>query len=379
MKHAFLLLPLLVTTAFADIIIKLDDRILAADQRKQKTTCFQLFNHLDTTNNRNGNLAFSPFSTTIAMKMALLGANHEGETALEIVRAFPPSISLEAMKRDELLVANATFCHEATTFNPDFIRSLKTFHHASAKTLDFVQPEPARATINAWVAEQTHDKIQNLMPPGSLTRDSRLVLVNALYFKDDWKTPFQPHNIRDRAFNTASGAAREIPFMHQTARFNYAEIDNIQILQLPYKNGCVMSLYLPREKDLAPAFALLDKDFSSDLKPARVSVALPKFTIQWQGSLKASLQQLGIREAFTENADFSRITKDERLFISDVFQAVFIAVDERGTEAAAATGVGFSVTSINLEQPVEFIADHPFLFTLATPDGTLLFTGVFRE
>ena len=368
-----LLLSLLATTAFANTYDG------AVEIRRSNASSIKLFDNLDAANNYNSNLAFSPLSSYIAMRMAQYGAGMFTKTYDEILGVFTGVVAFENIKRDELLVVNAAFWHEATTLKPDYIAVLKDRFHASAQTLDFSQPEPVRATINAWVAEQTRDKIRDLLPPNSLTRDSRLVLVNALYFNDDWRMPFEPNNTRGRAFNSASGVPREIPFMHQTARFNYAETGNVQILQLPYKNGCVMSLYLPRGNDLAPAFALLGKDLAPDFKPARVNVALPKFKIEWQGSLKSALQELGIREAFTPDADFSRITADEKLFITDVIQAVFIEVDERGTEAAAATGMVFGVTSIDLNPPIEFTADRPFLFTLSSPDKTLLFTGVVRE
>lgn len=373
MKH-LLLLFFLATTVFATNPL-IRPHVF---RHQQHASSLKLFDHLDISKNRNGNLAFSPLSAVVAMQMARLGTDEKSKTSVEIINVLSPDLPT-GLRRDEILVANAAFCHEATTINPEFIASLKEHFNVSAKSLDFTQPEPARATINAWVAEQTRDKIRDLLSPGSLSRDSRLVLVNALYFNDDWAVPFQPHKTRARAFNTASGATREIPFMHQTGRFNHAEVDNVQILELPYKNRCVMSLYLPRGNDLSPAFALLDKNLSDDLKPTRVSVALPKFKIEWQGSLKSALQALGIRDAFTPDADFSRITTGEKLFISDVFQAVFITVDERGTEAAAATGAGFSTTGVEITPTVEFIADRPFLFTLATPEQNLLFTGVFRE
>ncbi len=354
--------------------------LLAATALAQDNIGLKLFDQLDADSGRNANLVVSPVSAVIAMQMTQAGAvgttRDELHMALGNLRPLRPAGGNDF----DLDVANALFCHVASKLKPGFQQQLADDFSADIATVDFTDTEPARNTINQWVSEKTRDKIPNLLSPGSLSAMTRLVLVNALYFKAGWVFPFEVRNTRRELFTSLSGATREVDMMHLERQLSYAEIDDVQILQLPYRGGCVMNLFLPRTNDLDNPYFLIAKDMGQNLQPARVRLALPKFKLAWNGSLKKSLQSLGIRDAFTPQADFSNIFEGDSFFIDDVIQGTFIDVNETGTEAAAATAV-IGVTSVRLPQGdvIDFKADHPFAFTLHDRDGTLLFIGVVRE
>ena len=354
-----------------------------------------------------GNQIVSPASIAIALDMTYGGAR--GETAAEMARvlhapADPAALHLAAGNvlstwndpaRDTytLAVANRLFGERTFTFEPTFLALTRDRYRAPLEPLDFASaPEPARAHINGWVARETRDRIQDLLPAGVIRADTRLVLTNAVYFLARWRTPFERHATRDAAFFAGGTRRVEVPTMHRAEHFAHAEIEGAQVLELPYRGDeLAMTIVLPRERDgLAAIEAGLDAarlaSFTSSLDASRrVAVALPKFRIAPEPSMRLSdtLKQLGMRLAFdAEAADFTGIADppdpDDRLSISEVFHKAFVQVDEDGTEAAAATAVvmmrgGAAAPS---EPPIPFTADHPFLFFIRDlRSGAILFLG----
>jgi len=349
-----------------------------------------------------GNLFFSPFSLQIALSMTLAGAR--GETAVEMreVLHLPGSgpglhagiaawqERLRSATNDslfELSIANRLWGQEGVEFLAPFLSTCRDRYGAELGAVDFGQSETARRTINDWVAEQTRDRIQDLIPGGALTRDTQLVLTNAIYFLGSWRHTFAAEATAEAPFFLAGGGEVPTPLMFQEERFRYAEIDGAQLLEMPYRDApLTMLVVLPRERDGLAAverrLAAADLEvWIQALRNRKVRVHLPRFETTASFRLNDILTRLGMTTAFTSQADFSGMTAAERLFISDVLHKAFVAVDEKGTEAAAATAIVMSRTSMPPpEDPVEFRADRPFLFLIRDlRTGTVLFLGLLVD
>jgi serpin B len=278
----------------------------------------------------------------------------------------------------ELAIANALWGQKGDPFLDSFLSLVKKNYGAGFRQTDFRRaPEAARRTINAWVEKKTRDRIQDLLDPGIITRDTALVLTNALYFKGTWLHPFSERMTADRPFHLRSGGAVDVPTMHQSALLRYAENERAQALELPYRGGrMTLVVFLP--KDLAAFEKGLDAvgvdALTSRLVATQVSVFLPRFKMTSKFKLAKTLAGMGMPTAFTPKADFSGIDGRKSLFISAVEHKAFVAVDESGTEAAAATAV-----VMKRGRPPRgklFRADRPFLFVIRdTKTGCILFVG----
>jgi serpin B len=287
----------------------------------------------------------------------------------------------------ELLSADRLWCPTGLTLGPAFVQITKDQYGAPIEQLDFQKsPESARETINRWIERETHEKIKDLLGPGAITSDTRLVVTNATYFKAAWASPFPKEQTRDEAFFTEPSRSHPVPMMHQRIRAGYAEVGDAKVLELPYASGdpqraLSLVILLPNEKDgIADLEASLDaKALSSFLGGAprvEVIVSLPRFKMTSAFDLSEPLEQMGMRRAFTDGADFSGITADEPLALSRVVHKAFVDVNEEGTEAAAATGVVAVLTSMVVGPRPVFRADHPFLMLLRDDrTGSVLFMG----
>jgi serpin B len=343
------------------------------------------------------NLFCSPYSISTALAMAYAGAR--GPTAdemAEVMHFSPPGEALhQAMgaliadlnargeeKPYELLVANALWGEKSMDFLPTYTELLKTHYRSSLHEVDFRgATEEARQTINAWVEEQTKDKIKELIKPGILNRDTRLVLTNAIYFKGQWELPFKKDATRDEPFTRIGGEKVTVPMMHQTDSFRYMEDEKLQVLELPYAGeDLAMTVLLPRkmdglsdlEKALTPG-AL--KGWLKGLRMQKVVVSLPSFEMTSEFELGKVLKAMGMGRAFS-NADFSGMTGDKDLAISEVVHKAYVKVNEEGTEAAAATAVMMRATAVMPTRTPEFKADHPFLFLIRdVKTNSILFVG----
>jgi serpin B len=234
------------------------------------------------------------------------------------------------------------------------------------------------------VAQETHDRIQNLLAPGSIEDRTRLVLANAIYFKAAWAKPYQKSQTSAQPFHLSTTEQVQVPLMHQTEDVNYTENADFQAVEVPYRgNKLSMVILLPRqvdacgqlEKRLTPA---LLASWLAELKRQQVEIFFPRFKLESSLNLKAPLSRLGMPIAFNDiAADFSGMDGTRSLHISDVFHKAWGEVNEEGTEAAAATGVVMIPTSLRLPAPTPvFRADHPFVFLIRhTGSGSVLFLG----
>jgi serpin B len=239
-------------------------------------------------------------------------------------------------------------------------------------------PEGARRAINGWVADQTDERITDLIGEGVIDAVTRLVLTNAIALRAPWDTPFASEATAAGPFTPLSGAAREVPFMHQTEQLAYAEGDGWQAVELAYVGReLAMTVVVPAAGRFEPVIAGLDLGaVLGALRPRQVSVGLPRWAFRTQAMLAEVLAAMGMPTAFTDRADFSAMTAEAELFISRVVHQAYIAVDEKGTEAAAATAVVMRPTSAAVDPPVVLNVDRPFLFAIRDlPTNTPLFLG----
>jgi serpin B len=348
---------------------------------------------------QDGNLFFSPESISTAFAMAYAGAR--GSTASQMAAALhftlPPNKLHPAMgtllanlntahNGYQLRVAEALWAEKDFTFLDDYLKLTAGDYGAGLNRVDFKgAPEAVRATINRWVEEKTEDKIKDLLPPGSLTPLTRLVLTNAIYFKGDWQTQFDKAATKDEDFHLAAGLTVKAPLMHLTAKFSYFNGGTFQAAEIPYKSGELsMIVLLPND---AAGLAALEQSltaanaqqwFSQLRGGAKIILTLPKFKMTQQFQLGNTLSAMGMAQAFQKGvADFSGMTGKRDFWISAAIHKAYIDVNEEGTEAAAATGIVMRSMAMQREQPpIVFLADHPFLFVIRdNRSGGILFMG----
>src|SRR5262249_12382710 len=247
----------------------------------------------------------------------------------------------------ELQVANALWTQAGLATFPEFVATVENLYGAGLTPLDFQgAPEKARITINAWAEQQTRERIKDLVPEGVINSKTRLVLTNAIYFKGTWKSAFPEAATRDDTFSLSTGkTVGNVPLMRQVGKFRYLDGGSFQALELPYEVGeQSMIVFLPKRADgladleqaLTPAQMTA---WLAGLAVQEVDVTLPRFRVPGEFQLKDALVALGMPLAFSQRrADFSGITTAQRLSLSAVVHKAYVDVNEKGTEAAAATG-----------------------------------------
>ncbi|HIK33503.1 MAG TPA: serpin family protein [Oscillatoriales cyanobacterium M59_W2019_021] len=346
-----------------------------------------------------GNLFFSPYSISNALAMTYAGAR--GETAAEMERVLHFSLAsdrlhpafaelIEVLEPEgtstyELAIANRLWGQQNYGFLPEFLNLLERHYAAPLQEVDFINAtEDARTTINAWVAQQTQNNIQNLLPAHSIDPSTQLVLTNAIYFKGNWLVPFDASATQNQPFHLSSAETIEVPMMHQMEYWNYADLDGLQVLELPYEGETLsMVILLPTEIDGLAALErqLTPENLQAWLSSARdlpmmmdgspVSVWLPRFKLTSAFELKNTLSEMGMPQAFGNTADFSGMTGQPDLAISQVIHKAFVDVNEQGTEAAAATAVAVTRGGSNT-----FRVDRPFVFFIYDRNSSsVLFLG----
>jgi len=367
------------------------------------------------------NLCVSPYSIESALAMTFAGA--EGETRTEMARvlhlpndgAVPTSFSalqrsLEEMSAKTadlvkeskrfggpsepitLSIANRLFAQKGYNFREAFLSLVKQNYGAAFEPLDFVT-DLAAATqhVNKWVADETRDRIRDLIPAGALNNMTRLVLANALYIKAPWADPFSDKTTHPEPFHVHGGAPVDVPMMRKTAEFGYVKRDGFTAVSLPYVGDDLQFLVLLPD-DVNGLDALESKLTANvlaecaKLEARDVDLHLPKFKLEPPTiAIAKRFQTLGMKSAFDQprgSADFDRMAPrkpNDYLYISQIFHKTFIAVDEKGTEAAAATAVVMmKATAIAgpKPQPIEVKVDHPFIYAIQhVPSGVCLFLG----
>lgn len=349
------------------------------------------------------NIFFSPYSITIALGMAYEGA--KGQTAAEMqaviqlpendlnrramVKALQSSLNPQSASY-ELSTANAYWLKQGETLAEEYQRTIENDYLAYGEELDFGGDSTGSTdTINEWVEDQTNDRIQDLIPYGLLDAFTYMVLTNAIYFKADWRWQFDVDATRERPFMLSDGTTTSVQMMNicdEEIDLNYAENDDVQMLQLPYKDEELsMYILLPKDNNISMMGSALSTEYLDDLKSdlygEYVDVRLPKFKFELKYGLNDPLKAMGMVKAFDpDEADFSDMDENEDigLYISDVIHQSFVEVNEEGTEAAAATAVvvSYGVVDDDEPEPVSFNANHPFVFLIEHQDsGQILFMG----
>ncbi len=349
----------------------------------------------------NGNLILSPFSISLALAMTYAGARGETESqmgealhflaqdqlhssfnALDLAlekNPISPGKNQEPMK---LNIANAVWAEQTVPFQQEFLDIIAINYGAGVLLADFInQAEPARKEINKWVSNETEDKINNVLPKDSVGPDTRMVLVNAIYFKADWFTQFDANSTGNAPFYLIDGTQVTAKMMHEGMYIPYKQGTGYQAVELAYAGEtAAMDIIVPD----AGNFEIFESSFNKEIldeilngmQPTSVDLGLPKFEFTKDFGLSDVLKELGMPNAFDRDlADFSGMTGGKDLFIGDVIHKAFVAVDEEGTEAAAATIVimefaGAAMYEVNLQ------VDRPFIFIIRdTVNGQILFIG----
>ena len=347
-----------------------------------------------------GNLFFSPFSISSALAMTYGGAG--GDTASQMEKALRFTGGKELTHRAfselgermaeiqkegnvELSVANSIWPQSGYPFLPEYLSLLEINYGVEITPLDYARaPEPSRKKINGWVEDKTKEKIKDLIPQGSIDPLTRMVLVNAIYFKGNWADQFDPEATKTAPFTLSSGESVEVPFMARTGKYGYAGFPGFQMVELPYAGRDLSMLVLLPDAG-TPLSSIEEKmnienfeTWKKFLSEEKVVLFLPRFRITWGSfSLVKALQSLGMVDAFSSScADFSGMDgRPDWLYITDVLHKAFVDVNEEGTEAAAATAVVVGARSV-AAPPVVFRADRPFLFIIQEKStGSILFMG----
>jgi serpin B len=350
-----------------------------------------------------GNLFYSPYSISLALAMTYAGARNEtAEQMADILhfileqdRLHPAFnwLDAELARRDEsvegkdgegfrLNIVNAIWGQKDYEFLPDFLDVLADNYGAGLRILDFInETEKSRLIINDWVSNQTEGRIEDLIPPGEIDVLTRLVLTNAIYFNAAWEYPFDGNITAGGPFYLLDGGQVTVPMMKQTESFGYTKGKGYQAVELQYDGNELSMVILLPEAGQFQAFeeglhAQQVDAIINDLQDTRVTLTMPKFEFDSEFRLNDTLAEMGMPIAFSPgDADFSGMTGNRELFISDVIHKAFVSVDEAGTEAAAATAVIMMRAAVS-KPPVEVTIDRPFIFLIRDIEtGAILFVG----
>ena len=354
---------------------------------------FELFQKINATDTEGKNIMISPLSVSLALAMAYNGAEgttrEQMEDMLHKLNLTPDEINqsyktlVEALKshdvKVELDIANGIFYHQNFSIKNYFLSTNKDYYNAEVKSLDFGNSKNTLETINGWVKNKTHDKIESILDV--ISPYDVMVLVNAVYFNGEWTYRFEKDNTANRVFFYEDGTSSNVPTMMIKEKFNYYKHDNFELLEMPYGGGKFsMLVFLPEEKTTVNQ--LVDmlspgniNNWIGKMEGWEKKVFMPKFEFKYDNGLNDELQALGMIDAFSQsNANFKGITEDQQIYISEVMHKSYIKVDEKGTEAAAVTGITFETTSIGISDI--FAVDHPFVFAIKEKDtNAILFIG----
>ena len=345
----------------------------------------------------DSNLFISPLSVAMALGMTLNGAADSAYEAMkntfelqglsedEINQAYKDLIELLVNLDQKVVmnIANSIWYRDDFTVEQDFIDINQTYFNAEVQALDF---NDANATniINNWVDDKTNGLIKKIID-GEIPPETVMYLINAIYFKGTWTYEFDEKDTKDESFYNYDNTISTIPLMHQETDLPYFETEEFQAVDLPYGDSLfTMTIILPKDgEDINEIAQIIDNDawvnWMNQFSTNKVNVCLPKFTLEWESSLLDVLATLGMGIAFDPyRADFKRINSGGELYISEVKHKTYVSVDEEGTEAAAVTSVGISLTS--MPQIVEMRIDHPFIIAVRERhSGTVLFMGKILE
>ncbi|XP_008306650.1 neuroserpin [Cynoglossus semilaevis] len=348
------------------------------------------------------NIIFSPLSVAVALGMVELGARGASLEEIRQTVGFShllPGVefsllqNLTAALTDDdanyvVRLANILFLQEGVTFNPEFLHLMKKYFRADVETVDFSESAAVAEQINSWVENHTESKIRELLSAEDFNSMTRLTLVNAVYFRGSWKNQFRPENTRTFSFSRDDGSEVQTLMMYQQGEFFYGEFSDgsqeaggvYQVLEMPYEGEDMsMMIVLPRQEvplaTLEPIIkAPLLEEWANNVKRQKVEVYLPRFKVEQRIDLRSTLQELGIKNIFSRNADLSAMTDGKDLYVEKAVQKSYLEVTEEGAEGAVGSGmIGLTRTLVLYPQ---VMADHPFFFVIRNRrTGSILFMG----
>ncbi|HKJ43127.1 MAG TPA: serpin family protein [Sunxiuqinia sp.] len=366
------------------------DQLVAADNQFGLEMVKQVNAELE----EGKNLMISPMSISLALAMAYNGAEGDTKTQMEEM-LHKAGMSADQINQTyqglvkalsshdpkvQLSIANAIFYNQSFSIKPDFITTNQTYYNAEVEALNFSNTNATLNHVNGWVRSNTNNKIHSIID--KVSPYDVMYLINAIYFKGEWTYQFEKKNTKTRTFHTASDGDVQVPMMELgKTKFQFLNTEKFTALELPYGSGKFsMLIMLPNEKyttdDVIAALNPTNlTHWLSQLHELETVVFLPKFEFTYENSLVDNLKALGMLDAFNAaKSDFSGISDQQDLYISEVKHKSYIKVDEEGTEAAAVTGITFDVTSV--EPNSIFNVDHPFIFAIREKDtNALLFIG----
>ncbi|MFZ6011117.1 MAG: serpin family protein [Bacteroidota bacterium] len=343
------------------------------------------------------NVFISPFSISSALAMTYPGARAKTAEEMKLALGFIQNLKTQNNEYSSLIrnlsgrespfkIANTLWTMTGYRYEPKFIEINDIYFDATFKEVNFKNFDETRKEINTSIEDQTQGKIKDLLPPGSITELTRLVLTNAVYFKDSWLVPFKKEKTKNADFFSEPGKPVKAMFMENAGKFYGFENESVSILELPYLSGDFsMVILLPKVdlKEFEEQILTADNYFNWSLvRTPFTKIMVPRFKIEQTTAPVPILQKFGMVEAFNENkADFSGISTQQQLFISGIYHKAFVDVNEEGTEAAAATGVVAEARSAEfLAPPRDFIANRPFIFIIRdVTSKTILFIGKLAD
>ena len=359
--------------------------------RSNNTFAFNLYQQVK---GQDGNLIFSPYSITQALGMLYLGAGGTTQQQIAETLALPAQEDINFTELSSIMnappqfeeivfqlnTANSLWAQQGYALHPDYVDSLSEYYGVQLEEVDFSAPEHTAQIINQWVSDQTQDKINDLVDPSSLGPLTRLILVNAIYLNAGWASMFDENGTEDAPFTLLDGTQVSVPMMHVYAGFSYIGTESYQVVALDYQQpNFAMIVILPDQGQFEAVEAMLSNEFYETLLTQlfmsyNLKVALPRFKYDTSLDLAETLKAMGMPAAFGADADFSGIA-DEGLFVDGVIHQAYISVDEKGTEAAAATEIGMGGGGPP-NQPIIFNADRPFIYIIYEyRSGGILFIG----
>jgi serpin B len=386
-----LLCIILLSSIFAGHMVNAQWAVGSPMAQSNNTFAFNLYQRVK---GQDGNLIFSPYSITQALGMLYLGAGGTTQQQIAETLALPAPEDIDFIELSSVMnappayegvtfqlnVANSLWAQQGYGLHPDYVDSLSEYYGVQLAEVDYSAPDQTAQIINQWVSDQTQDKINDLVDPATLDPLTRLILVNAIYLNAGWAMMFDENGTEDAPFTLLDGTQVAVPMMHQYNQFSYVGTETYQVAQLGYQqNNFAMIVILPDQGQFEAVEAMLSNEFFESLRSQLFSsynlkVALPRFKYDTSLDLARTLSDMGMPAAFSPDADFSGIA-DEGLFVNAVTHKAYISVNEKGTEAAAATEIGMGGGGPPNE-PIIFNADRPFIYVIYEyRTGAILFIG----
>ena len=407
MKRFIVLIALVITAGFAfscskektDTLTSFTPINLSADQKQlvvqSNAFGFEFFKKVNDISGSNANLMVSPLSVSMALGMARNGAAGTTLDAMNTTLGFAGMSDAQVNEsyqhiidtfttldpKVKMQIANSTWYRNGFEVEPAFISANRQYFNSEVTALDFSDPGAVN-TINGWVSGKTNKLIPTIID--QIPADAVMYLVNAVYFKGQWKYQFETANTAQKPFTLPNGTVVQAPSMNQHATFQYFKGAGFEAIELPYNQGnFVMSVLLPDAgKSVGDIIPLLSQEnwntWSKQFSDRDIQLQLPKFKYAYEEKqMKPILSGMGMGVAFdADQADFTRINPEGGLYISRVLHKSYIATDEEGTEAAAVTAVEIGVTSAGPDQVYHFTVNRPFIYFIQEKStGTILFIG----